>query len=62
MRGPFVFPDDVEPSQEAVDWLEKVNVEVRRELDRAVVELMLFGSTMIWKPAPETFGRGAPVG
>ena len=56
--GYLKFSDDIEPSQEALDWLEKVNALIETEVHEKIVELMLYGSTKIWEPTSEVFGRG----
>lgn len=66
--GYLKFSDDIEPSQEAIDWLEKVNAIVTPEVDRVRMEMLVFGYATIGDTqysfginqcdvTPDVFGR-----
>jgi len=58
----LTFPDGFEPTPEAIEWLERVNALIKPAVDRAVLEVMLYGSADLEKivndVTPEVFGRG----
>ena len=45
VREYLMFSENVQPSEEATEWLKKVNAALGAEFERQAIEMIVYGST-----------------